>query len=142
MFLLSFCYICFGLTDFCDLSDRMSDTFVIFGKSDIRIDLVKFNKAHDTQSLFFPHCIREIKWNHGGACQRKAFIFLSRQIMDVHFPFQQKSVGMDEPLIDAEGFPRADIDIYSVRHARHQIICTYFENNNITGTNNLSWLAL
>jgi len=62
--------------------------------------------------------------------------------MDVHFPFQQKSVGMDEPLIDVEGFPRADIDIYSVRHARHQIICMYFENNNITGTNNLSWLAL
>lgn len=37
--------------------------------------------------------------------------------------FQQKSVGMDEPLTDAEGFPRPDIDIYSVRHARHQIIC-------------------
>ncbi|XP_052803355.1 26S proteasome non-ATPase regulatory subunit 9-like [Mya arenaria] len=35
----------------------------------------------------------------------------------------QKSIGMDGPLIDTEGFPRADIDIYSVRHARHQIIC-------------------
>ncbi|KAL4229187.1 26S proteasome non-ATPase regulatory subunit 9 [Mactra antiquata] len=35
----------------------------------------------------------------------------------------QKSVGMEEPLTDAEGFPRADIDVYSVRHARHQILC-------------------
>ncbi|XP_045208647.2 26S proteasome non-ATPase regulatory subunit 9-like [Mercenaria mercenaria] len=35
----------------------------------------------------------------------------------------QKSIGMDGPLIDTEGFPRADIDIYSVRHARQKIIC-------------------
>ncbi|CAN7975379.1 unnamed protein product [Ixodes persulcatus] len=32
-------------------------------------------------------------------------------------------VGMNEPLIDNEGFPRADIDVYKVRHARHRIIC-------------------
>lgn len=41
----------------------------------------------------------------------------------VNFIFQQKSIGMDGPLIDSEGFPRADIDIYSVRHARQKIIC-------------------
>ena len=29
--------------------------------------------------------------------------------------------GMEEPLVDAEGFPRADIDVYQVRHARHGI---------------------
>ncbi|KAH9368217.1 hypothetical protein HPB48_009566 [Haemaphysalis longicornis] len=32
-------------------------------------------------------------------------------------------VGMDEPLVDNDGFPRSDIDVYKVRHARHQIIC-------------------
>ncbi|XP_029662533.1 26S proteasome non-ATPase regulatory subunit 9 [Formica exsecta] len=32
-------------------------------------------------------------------------------------------VGMDEPLVDSEGFPRQDIDVYQVRHARHKIIC-------------------
>jgi hypothetical protein len=37
--------------------------------------------------------------------------------------FQQKNIGMDGPLVDSEGFPRADIDVYSVRHARHQIAC-------------------
>ncbi|KAL3837488.1 hypothetical protein ACJMK2_022841 [Sinanodonta woodiana] len=34
----------------------------------------------------------------------------------------QGGVGMKGPLVDAEGFPRADIDVYSVRHARHHII--------------------
>ncbi|KAK3597056.1 hypothetical protein CHS0354_022059 [Potamilus streckersoni] len=35
----------------------------------------------------------------------------------------QGGVGMKGPLVDAEGYPRADIDVYSVRHARHRIIC-------------------
>uniref|UniRef100_A0A8C8VFZ4 26S proteasome non-ATPase regulatory subunit 9 n=1 Tax=Pelusios castaneus TaxID=367368 RepID=A0A8C8VFZ4_9SAUR len=35
----------------------------------------------------------------------------------------QKGVGMNEPLVDAEGYPRADIDVYQVRTARHNIIC-------------------
>ncbi|NXU55190.1 PSMD9 ATPase, partial [Turnix velox] len=35
----------------------------------------------------------------------------------------QKGVGMDGPLVDAEGFPRDDIDLYKVRTARHNIIC-------------------
>uniref|UniRef100_A0A1E1XBK7 26S proteasome non-ATPase regulatory subunit 9 n=1 Tax=Amblyomma aureolatum TaxID=187763 RepID=A0A1E1XBK7_9ACAR len=33
------------------------------------------------------------------------------------------AVGMDEPLVDNEGYPRSDIDVYKVRHARHRIIC-------------------
>ncbi|TFK88204.1 hypothetical protein K466DRAFT_521260 [Polyporus arcularius HHB13444] len=35
---------------------------------------------------------------------------------------QSHSVTMDTPLVDAEGFPRADIDIWAVRHARVRII--------------------
>lgn len=34
-----------------------------------------------------------------------------------------KNIGMNESLLDADGFPRADIDVYAVRQARHQIIC-------------------
>lgn len=30
---------------------------------------------------------------------------------------------MDEPLVDNEGFPLADVDVYAVRHARQRIIC-------------------
>ncbi|XP_039524922.1 26S proteasome non-ATPase regulatory subunit 9 isoform X1 [Pimephales promelas] len=39
-------------------------------------------------------------------------------------PFlQQEGVGMDGPLVDVEGFPRADVDLYKVRSARHSISC-------------------
>lgn len=31
---------------------------------------------------------------------------------------------MDQPLVDADGFPRNDIDVYQVRHARHRINCS------------------
>eukprot|EP00118_Oscarella_pearsei_P000764 m.5734 g.5734 ORF g.5734 m.5734 type:complete len:203 (+) comp13982_c0_seq1:40-648(+) len=34
----------------------------------------------------------------------------------------QKGVGMNGPLVDQEGFPRADIDVYSIRIARNKII--------------------
>uniref|UniRef100_A0A0K8TRU9 26S proteasome non-ATPase regulatory subunit 9 n=1 Tax=Tabanus bromius TaxID=304241 RepID=A0A0K8TRU9_TABBR len=34
-----------------------------------------------------------------------------------------KNVGMTESLVDEEEFPRNDIDVHQVRHARHQIIC-------------------
>ncbi|XP_072921674.1 26S proteasome non-ATPase regulatory subunit 9 [Hemitrygon akajei] len=35
----------------------------------------------------------------------------------------QSHAGMDEPLVDVEGYPRSDIDVYQVRTARHNIIC-------------------
>ncbi|CAK9301137.1 unnamed protein product [Gordionus sp. m RMFG-2023] len=34
-----------------------------------------------------------------------------------------KDIGMTEPLVDSEGFPRSDINVYSVRKLRNQIIC-------------------
>lgn len=30
---------------------------------------------------------------------------------------------MDEPLVDDQGFPRNDIDVYQIRLTRSQIIC-------------------
>lgn len=41
------------------------------------------------------------------------------------------NVGMDDPLVDADGFPRNDIDVYKVRHARHKIICLQNDHKNI-----------
>lgn len=32
---------------------------------------------------------------------------------------------MDEPLVDRDGFPRADIDLYQVRIARNKIISEF-----------------
>ena len=36
---------------------------------------------------------------------------------------QQAGVGMTGPLVDEEGFPRSDIDVYAVRTARNRVIC-------------------
>ncbi|XP_030634270.1 26S proteasome non-ATPase regulatory subunit 9 isoform X1 [Chanos chanos] len=35
----------------------------------------------------------------------------------------QGDVGMDGPLVDVEGYPRADVDLYQIRTARHSISC-------------------
>ncbi|CAH0551795.1 unnamed protein product [Brassicogethes aeneus] len=35
----------------------------------------------------------------------------------------QNGVGMNDPLVDNDGFPINAIDVYQVRHARHRIIC-------------------
>ncbi|KAI0228938.1 26S proteasome non-ATPase regulatory subunit 9 [Lamellibrachia satsuma] len=35
----------------------------------------------------------------------------------------QEGIGMSGPLVDKDQFPRADIDVYSVRHCRQRIIC-------------------
>ena len=35
---------------------------------------------------------------------------------------QQGDVGMKDPLVDNEGYPRSDIDVYAVRTARNRII--------------------
>lgn len=38
---------------------------------------------------------------------------------------ETNNVGMHDSLVDSEGYPRNDIDVYKVRHARHRIICKY-----------------
>ena len=35
----------------------------------------------------------------------------------------QNNVGMTEALVDDSEYPRQDLDVYQVRHARHKIIC-------------------
>lgn len=49
---------------------------------------------------------------------------IERAINDCgHILTANKNIGMNESLLDEEGFPRNDIDVYAVRQARHQIIC-------------------
>ena len=33
-----------------------------------------------------------------------------------------QGIGLSEPLVDSEGYPRSDVDVYTVRHTRAQII--------------------
>eukprot|EP00092_Neocalanus_flemingeri_P031506 GFUD01034216.1.p1 GENE.GFUD01034216.1~~GFUD01034216.1.p1 ORF type:complete len:217 (+),score=62.64 GFUD01034216.1:40-690(+) len=46
---------------------------------------------------------------------------IEEEIKALHEVLESQKVGMDEPLVDGEGFPRSDIDVYQVRHARHNI---------------------
>ncbi|XP_050297265.1 26S proteasome non-ATPase regulatory subunit 9 [Anthonomus grandis grandis] len=48
---------------------------------------------------------------------------IEEEIRELTNILTQNGVGMNEPLVDAEGFPLNTIDIYQVRHARHRIIC-------------------
>ncbi|XP_060536193.1 26S proteasome non-ATPase regulatory subunit 9 isoform X2 [Cylas formicarius] len=49
----------------------------------------------------------------------------------VLFYLKYNGVGMNDPLVDEEGFPVNSIDIYQVRHARHRIICLQNDHKNI-----------
>jgi len=48
---------------------------------------------------------------------------IEMKIADLGIVLKNNNVGFHEPLIDAEGFPRNDIDVRSVRIARTQILC-------------------
>ncbi|XP_055531566.1 26S proteasome non-ATPase regulatory subunit 9 [Wyeomyia smithii] len=48
---------------------------------------------------------------------------IEAKISDQGKILQANRVGMDDPLVDGNGYPRSDIDVYQVRQARHQIIC-------------------
>lgn len=48
---------------------------------------------------------------------------IESEIREQNLVLEANNVGMHDPLVDADGFPRNDIDVYKVRHARHRIIC-------------------
>ncbi|KAL6114123.1 psmd9 [Pungitius sinensis] len=48
---------------------------------------------------------------------------IEEQIKAYYDVLADQGVGVEGPLVDAEGFPRADVDVYHVRTARHSISC-------------------
>ncbi|XP_015120213.1 26S proteasome non-ATPase regulatory subunit 9 [Diachasma alloeum] len=48
---------------------------------------------------------------------------IEAQLAELKGILDKNHVGMTEALVDSEGYPRADIDVYQVRHARANIIC-------------------
>jgi len=53
----------------------------------------------------------------------KARTEIDEQITALGGILESNHIGMTEPLVDNEGYPRNDIDVYQVRNARHRIIC-------------------
>ncbi|KAI9325858.1 hypothetical protein DFJ73DRAFT_954932 [Zopfochytrium polystomum] len=65
--------------------------------------------------------------SHGAARQRFQDLDAKRQAIELEIKalddvLASHKIGMTEPLVDADGFPRADVDVYTVRHTRHSII--------------------
>uniref|UniRef100_A0A8C7NF84 26S proteasome non-ATPase regulatory subunit 9 n=1 Tax=Oncorhynchus mykiss TaxID=8022 RepID=A0A8C7NF84_ONCMY len=48
---------------------------------------------------------------------------IEEQIKAYYDVLEDQEVGMEGPLVDAEGFPRADVNVYQIRTARHTISC-------------------
>jgi 26S proteasome non-ATPase regulatory subunit 9 len=47
---------------------------------------------------------------------------IERSVLDSLATLKELGVGMHAPLVDEEGFPRADVDVYTVRDARHTVV--------------------
>nr|XP_026497641.1 26S proteasome non-ATPase regulatory subunit 9-like [Vanessa tameamea] len=56
---------------------------------------------------------------------------IESEIRDENSVLAANNVGIEDSLVDMEGFPRNDIDVYKVRHARHRIICLQNDHKNI-----------
>ncbi|XP_053181311.1 26S proteasome non-ATPase regulatory subunit 9 [Scomber japonicus] len=48
---------------------------------------------------------------------------IEEQIKAYYDVLEDQGVGVEGPLVDAEGFPRADVNLYQIRTARHSISC-------------------
>ncbi|CAN9513178.1 unnamed protein product [Ophioblennius macclurei] len=48
---------------------------------------------------------------------------IEEQIKAYYDVLEDQGVGVEGPLVDAEGFPRADLNLYQIRTARHNISC-------------------
>uniref|UniRef100_A0A8C6TXD6 26S proteasome non-ATPase regulatory subunit 9 n=1 Tax=Neogobius melanostomus TaxID=47308 RepID=A0A8C6TXD6_9GOBI len=48
---------------------------------------------------------------------------IEEQIKAYYDVLEDQGVGIEGPLVDAEGFPRADLNLYQIRTARNQIAC-------------------
>ncbi|KAG7276722.1 hypothetical protein CRUP_006901 [Coryphaenoides rupestris] len=48
---------------------------------------------------------------------------LEEQIQAYYHVLEDQGVGIEGPLVDAEGFPRSDVNVYQIRTARHNISC-------------------
>ncbi|XP_046872735.1 26S proteasome non-ATPase regulatory subunit 9 [Hypomesus transpacificus] len=48
---------------------------------------------------------------------------IEEQIKAYYDVLEDQGVGTEGPLVDEEGFPRADVNVYQIRTARHSISC-------------------
>uniref|UniRef100_A0A915AT40 26S proteasome non-ATPase regulatory subunit 9 n=1 Tax=Parascaris univalens TaxID=6257 RepID=A0A915AT40_PARUN len=57
---------------------------------------------------------------------------VDKQIAEQEQILKDNGVDMKTPLVDGEGFPLTNVDIYSVRHARQTLICARNDRQKLT----------
>ncbi|KHN84045.1 putative 26S proteasome non-ATPase regulatory subunit 9 [Toxocara canis] len=57
---------------------------------------------------------------------------IDKQIAEQEQILKENGVDMHSSLIDSEGFPLANVDVYSVRHARQAVICARDDRQKLT----------
>ncbi|XP_038558874.1 26S proteasome non-ATPase regulatory subunit 9 [Micropterus salmoides] len=56
---------------------------------------------------------------------------IEEQIKAYYDVLEDQGVGVEDPLVDEEGYPRADINLYQIRTARHNISCLQNDHKEI-----------
>lgn len=56
---------------------------------------------------------------------------IEEQIKAYYDVLQDQGVGVEDSLVDAEGYPRADVNLYQIRTARHNISCLQNDHKTI-----------
>ncbi|XP_070759799.1 26S proteasome non-ATPase regulatory subunit 9 isoform X1 [Enoplosus armatus] len=56
---------------------------------------------------------------------------IEEQIKAYYDVLEDQGVGVEGPLVDEEGYPRADINLYQIRTARHNISCLQNDHKEI-----------
>lgn len=67
---------------------------------------------------------------------------LETELLNLYSQLRKHNVTMTEPLVDGEGYPRSDIDVYTIRHIRHEIICKQNDCQALTEEMRLGLYAL
>uniref|UniRef100_F1L3L6 26S proteasome non-ATPase regulatory subunit 9 n=1 Tax=Ascaris suum TaxID=6253 RepID=F1L3L6_ASCSU len=57
---------------------------------------------------------------------------VDKQIAEQEQVLKDNGVDMKTPLVDGEGFPLANVDVYSIRHARQTLICARNDRQKLT----------
>ncbi|CAO4364803.1 unnamed protein product [Caenorhabditis nigoni] len=57
---------------------------------------------------------------------------IDEKIKELMLVLETNNSTMDSPLIDSEGYPLNTIDVYAVRHARHDLICLRNDRTELT----------
>lgn len=67
---------------------------------------------------------------------------IESKIQDFESILRSQNVGMKTALVDADGYPRADIDIYAIKHARAALAPLYNDLTSKTGEIESALIAL